>query len=132
MGSLDDWRGDGTILVIDDEESVRQVARETLSHFGFEILTASDGQQGVETFEKHRDDVVAVLLDVTMPGLSPEEALLEIRRMRSDVGVVISSGYGEAEASDRFAGYGWATFIQKPYRPVELAWRIRQLVESGS
>ena len=132
MGSLDDWRGDGTILVIDDEESVRQVARETLSHFGFEILTAADGQEGVEAFEKHRDDVVAVLLDVTMPGLSPEEALLEIRRMRSDVGVVISSGYGEAEASDRFAGYGWATFIQKPYRPAELAWRIRQLVESGS
>jgi PAS domain S-box-containing protein len=132
MGSLDDWRGDGTILVIDDEESVRQVARETLSRFGFEVLTSVDGQEGVETFEKHRDEVVAVLLDVTMPGLSPEEALLEIRRMRSDVGVVISSGYGEAEASGRFAGYGWATFIQKPYRPVELAWRIRQLVESGS
>ena len=130
VASLVDWRGTGTILVVDDQESVRQVACETLAYYGFDILTASEGNEALQIMADKGDDICAVLLDMTMPGMSGEETLQELRARVPDLGVVISSGYSEAEASQQFAGYGWATFIQKPYRPVDLARRVRQLLEA--
>jgi len=130
VASLVDWRGTGTILVVDDQESVRQVACETLAYYGFDILTAREGSEALEIMAEKGESISAVLLDMTMPGMSGEETLQELRARIPDLGVVISSGYSEAEASQRFAGYGWATFIQKPYRPVDLARRVRQLLEA--
>jgi two-component system cell cycle sensor histidine kinase/response regulator CckA len=130
VASLVDWRGTGTILVVDDQESVLQVACETLAYYGFDILTAREGSEALDIMAEKGESISAVLLDMTMPGMSGEETLQELRARVPDLGVVISSGYSEAEASQRFAGYGWATFIQKPYRPVDLARRVRQLLEA--
>lgn len=128
--ALVDWRGTGTILVVDDQESVRQVACETLAYYGFDVITAQEGSEALDIMSTRGNTISAVLLDMTMPGMSGEETLQELRARIPDLGVVISSGYSEAEASERFAGYGWATFIQKPYRPTDLAQRVRQLLEA--
>jgi PAS domain S-box-containing protein len=123
-----DWKGTGTILVVDDEEMVRNTATRMLKHFGFTVLTAVDGSEGVEVYREHTDDIAAVLLDMTMPKMSGEDAFREMRRINTDVRVVLSSGYNEMDATNRFTGKGLAGFIQKPYRPVELMQKLRDVL----
>ncbi|HTL53951.1 MAG TPA: response regulator, partial [Planctomycetota bacterium] len=114
------WIGNGTVLVVDDEESVRTVARMMLQKFGYQVLTASDGREGVDLFRQRQNDIHVVLLDMTMPQMSGEEAFREITRIRPGVSVILSSGYSEQEAVSRFGFDGLAGFIQKPYRTMEL------------
>ena len=129
--SEEDWRGTGTILVVDDEESVRAVAQSILERFGFNVLTAVDGHEGVEVFRRHSEEIVAVLLDMTMPKMGGEAAFREIRRVRPDARVILSSGYDEQEATRRFVGKGLAGFIHKPYRPNELIAKLRGVLETS-
>ena len=122
------WRGEGTILIVDDEEPVRAFASKLLSRAGYSVLTATNGQEGVEVFQEHQDRIILVLLDMTMPKMNGEEAFLEMKRMRNDVRIILSSGYNEHDATHRFAGKGLSGFIQKPYRSSELMEIIRQVL----
>jgi len=128
--AADDWRGEGLVLVVDDEEMIRETARMILEAAGFDVLLAEDGRDGVEVFREHADEICVVLLDMTMPHMGGEEAFTELRRIRSDVRVILSSGYNEQEATNRFAGKGLAGFIQKPYHPQDLAALLRGILES--
>ncbi len=118
----------GTVLVVDDEEWVRAVARRVLERAGFRVITATDGLEGVRTYRENGSDVDLVLLDMTMPHLNGEETFRELRRIQPDVRVILSSGYNEQEAVGRFAGRGLAGFIQKPYSPSELVELIRRVL----
>lgn len=89
-----------------------------------------NGQEGVDEFLKHSEEIVAILLDLTMPHLSGEEVYQEIRHIRTGVPVILSSGYNEQEATERFAGKGLAGFLQKPYRAQQLIQKIREILES--
>ena len=109
------FRGEGTVLVADDEDTVRGVCKQMLKRAGFNVLTAADGREALEVFREHADEIVCVLLDLTMPHLSGEEAFRELRRIRPDVKVVLCSGYSEQQATRSLAVEGWAGFIQKPY-----------------
>ena len=110
----------GTILVADDEEVVRSMARRILEQAGFDVLTAADGRDAVEYFREHAADVSAVLLDLTMPRLGGEEALRVLRQIRPGVRVVITSGYSESDIATRFEGQDLDGFLQKPFRPADL------------
>ncbi len=110
----------GTILVIDDEETIRATASMMLESFGFTTLTAQDGQMGVQVFREQQDEICAVLLDMTMPNMNGEECFRALRAIDSDVVVILSSGYNQQDATNRFAGKGLAGFIQKPYLPDDL------------
>ncbi len=125
------WKGEGTILVVDDEEAIRVLARKTLERAGFKILLACDGREGLSVYSERPDDIRLVLLDVTMPHLDGQETYREMRRVRKDVRVILSSGYNEREATEQFAGKGLAAFIQKPYRPHELLTLVRTVLESA-
>jgi two-component system cell cycle sensor histidine kinase/response regulator CckA len=122
--------GTGTILIVDDEETVRNVAQRILEINGYCVLTANDGREGVEVFRNHADEITAVLLDMTMPHLSGESTFTELRKIRPDVRVVLSSGYSESEATDHFAGKGLAGFIQKPYSAKGLAEKIGAILQN--
>jgi PAS domain S-box-containing protein len=122
------WRGNGTILVADDEEAVRVVARMTLERFGFKVLLASDGLEALHLFRESSAEIVAVLLDMTMPNLGGEETFRELRRLKADVKVILSSGYTEQDAIEHFANKGISGFIQKPYRPASLIEKLRALL----
>jgi two-component system cell cycle sensor histidine kinase/response regulator CckA len=124
------WRGTGTILVVDDEESVRTIAARMLELFGFSTILANDGRQGVEAFRANKDKIAAVILDMTMPHLNGEEAFREIRRINSDARVLLVSGYNEQDATDRFAGKGLDGFLQKPFKPDDLRDKLRAILES--
>jgi two-component system cell cycle sensor histidine kinase/response regulator CckA len=124
----DVWRGGGTVLVVDDEEGVRSVAGKALEMAGFAVVTAADGYAGVELFRTHANEVVAVLLDMTMPRMSGEEVFRAIRTLRPDVKVILSSGYNEQETICLFQSKGLAGFIQKPYQPHTLLKKMREVL----
>ncbi|MDO9018471.1 MAG: PAS domain S-box protein [Deltaproteobacteria bacterium] len=118
-----------TILVIDDEEGVRNVARRIFERANFKVIVAADGVEGLERFRECPDEVAAVLLDVTMPRMGGEETFTELRRLRADVRVLLSSGYSEQEAMGRFAGKGLAGFVEKPFRPQTLLDKLRAVID---
>lgn len=120
------WRGSGVLLVVDDEDTVRLITARALEHLGFHVLTAADGREGVDVFAAHRDEVRAVLLDMTMPHLNGEGALDEIRALQPDARVLLMSGYGEADANERFEGRGLAGFVQKPFDLATLGDAVRR------
>jgi len=122
------WRGTGTILIVDDEEGVRLVASKALEKVGFTVIMAEDGRAGVEMFRTHADEIRAMLLDMTMPDMSGEEVFRAIRTIRPEVRVILSSGYNEQETIRQFQGRGLAGFIQKPYQPMKLIEKVREIL----
>ena len=120
--------GHGLMLVVDDEESVRQIAQDMLETLGYATLTASDGQAGLEMFRRHADEIALVVLDLAMPRMSGEEAFREIRKISPEVRVILASGYDERESTRLFAGQGLSGFIQKPYRLATLEEKIRKVL----
>ncbi len=106
----------GKVLLVDDEEIIRAVGRELLEYLGFEVETAPHGQAAVDVFKQRAGDFDAVLLDMTMPGMSGEETLDELRRIRPDAVVVLSSGYAREADSLRNAQRRASAFIEKPYQ----------------
>jgi PAS domain S-box-containing protein len=120
-----EWQGSGTVLLVDDEETVRTVGKTMLETMGFEVLLAADGREAVEIFREHPDKITLVLLDLTMPRMGGEEAFREIRSIKSDAIVILSSGYNEQEATNRFADRGLAGFVHKPYQYRALMEKVR-------
>jgi len=117
--------GSGTILVVDDEEMVRKMARATLEHYGYDVVEAENGESAVGIFEDRSSAIHAVILDLTMPVMSGESTLNHLRRINPAVPVVLSSGFNEAEATRRFNGDELAGFLQKPYTALALAERVK-------
>lgn len=105
----------GTILVVDDEPGVRQFMRAALEFGGFTVLEAENGAEAVATFAEHADVIDLVLLDLTMPVMSGEDALVKINALRPATPVVMTSGYNELGQGSRLTGRGAVDFIQKPY-----------------
>ncbi|MDX8386970.1 MAG: response regulator [Ghiorsea sp.] len=123
------WRGSGTVLIVDDEETIREMASMMLEEMGFDTLTAQDGVHGAEVYSEHQKEVVVVLMDMTMPKMDGKACFTELRRINKDVKVILSSGYNEQEAISSFAGQGLAGFIQKPYTPKALQAKLQQLLK---
>ena len=122
-----DLEGCGTVLIVDDEELVRRTASHALERYGYRTLVAENGREAVEIY-RERPEIVLVLLDLTMPVMSGEETLRQLQTVHPDVRVLLTSGYNEAEAVQRFAGKGLAGFLQKPYTAASLAERVKEVM----
>ena len=119
-------RGEGLILIIDDEEIVRRVAQSVLQHAGYQVLSARDGAEGVQLFRHRHREIDTVLLDLSMPVLDGESALPLLRQIDAHVPIILSTGYSEREATERFAGQGLAGVLQKPYTASQLKEAVRR------
>ncbi|MDQ6663695.1 MAG: response regulator [Acidobacteriota bacterium] len=120
-----DLIGSGMILVVDYEDVVRRTTQNTLRHFGYEVVMAENGLEALNVFQKIGDRISLILLDMTMPVMSGEETLRQIRKIRPELPVILTSGFYEAEAMQRFAGKGLAGFIQKPFTSSKLAEKVK-------
>lgn len=126
----EDWQGSGIVLLVDDEETVRIVGKSMLETAGLTVILAVDGQEAVEIFRERFDDIALTILDMTMPRMGGEEAFREIRRIKKDAPVILSSGYNEQEVINRFAGKGLAGFVQKPYQYQVFIEKARQALQA--
>ena len=126
------WRGEGTILVVDDEAHIRAGAAQALEHTGFTVLTAADGREAVTVFRQHAETIRAVLLDLTMPNMDGAATARELRQIRPDVRVVLTSGYTAEEATRQFTERDLVGFLQKPYGLKELIAAVRGALEPAN
>jgi PAS domain S-box-containing protein len=116
-----------TVLVVDDDDGVREFATDTLRRAGIQVLTASDGHEGLKLFRQHADQISVVLLDRTMPASSGADTLESIRALRPDAKVVMISGYSEERATEDVARRNLSGFLRKPFEPETLLERVREV-----
>ncbi|MFP8881988.1 MAG: response regulator [Myxococcota bacterium] len=105
----------GTVLVADDEAGIRRILTRILENDGFQVICAEDGQECVDLFRARSDELVLVILDLTMPRLGGEEVFRELRSISSDLPVILSSGYDEEESTAILRSDGFTRFLRKPY-----------------
>jgi len=117
--------GSGNILVVDDEEAVREVAKGTLERHGYHVLLADSGLAALDVFKRYPGHIALVVLDMSMHGTGGEEALLALKKIRPSVKVVVATGYSEPEAMRLFAGQQISGFLQKPFTPTQLAETVK-------
>ena len=117
--ALPDVRGAGTVLVIEDDPSVRSYVQRVLEGAGFEAVTAADGIDGLARFRRLRAPV-AVVVDFMMPHFKGDEVAGEIRKLDPAVPVILMSGFSEIDVMNRAVNTAATHFIQKPFRAVEL------------
>ena len=122
----------GSILVVDDEELVRHICMEYVQHLGFQVLSASNGLEGLETFRTHHQDICCVILDLNMPYLDGVSTYSQMKRINPQVPVILCSGYSEQEALQRFTKEGLSGFIQKPYRIQTLKDELTRVLKCSS
>ncbi|MBJ6725183.1 PAS domain-containing hybrid sensor histidine kinase/response regulator [Geomesophilobacter sediminis] len=122
----DQWQGEGTVLLVDDEEAVRGIGSQMLRELGFTPVTAKDGREALAIYREH-PGIEFVILDLTMPHLDGEQCFRELRQTDPQAKVIISSGYNEQEIFAKFAGKGLSGFIQKPYHLNSLREAIKKL-----
>jgi len=124
------WCGSGVVLLADDEEMVRSVAKRMLERLGYRVLLASDGAEVVELYRSHTGEIDCVILDLTMPRRDGIEALDEIRAIGGEARIVLSSGYSEHELSRRYCDRGFSAFLEKPYDMLTLGEKLRKVLGS--
>lgn len=123
--------GRGTVLLVDDEQPVRDMARRMLERLGLTVLTARDGREALEIFRLHASEIDGVLLDLTMPEMDGSEVFRELRKLRPGVKIILTSGYGEDEFSRRFSGSESVGFLEKPYTFRALSEKLLGMLGEG-
>ncbi len=118
----------GTVLVVDDEKTVLRVCVAMVKLCGFTVITASDGAEAVSTFRKQSDEIDLVLMDLTMPNLDGVAAMHELRRIKPDLKIILSSGFNEQELDERINGQNPSGFIRKPYSMKNLETELRRVM----
>ena len=124
--------GRGTILVVEDERNMMKLLCRVLERHGYKILTASDGETAVETYQHTKKAIDVVLLDLGLPKMTGREVLRHIKNENPDAKVVIASGYLEPEVKSEIDRAGVKYFLSKPYRPDEVVQALQSLIERES
>jgi CheY-like chemotaxis protein len=119
------------VLLVDDEEAIREVMTDLLEDHNIRVLTAEDGVTGVEVYRANAADVNLVLLDLSLPGMSGEEVFRRFREIEPSVQVVLTSGYTKEEATSKFPASSLVGFVQKPFQWTQLATTILNYVDSA-
>jgi two-component system cell cycle sensor histidine kinase/response regulator CckA len=104
-----------TILMIEDDEHVRQLAAAVLERDGFQVLQASDAPEAAEIWVRNSQTISLVLTDIVMPGWSGPEIAQELRTSRPGLKVIFTSGYDQQSVADQMKSVKGAKFISKPY-----------------
>ena len=118
-----------TILLVDDEELIREVSQEMLKTMDYDVLTARDGEEAIEVYNKHRDIIDLVLLDMVMPDMGGSKVYNRLKEMNPDVKVLLSSGYSINGEATEIMERGCNGFIQKPFNLKDLSQKIKEILD---
>jgi signal transduction histidine kinase/ActR/RegA family two-component response regulator len=129
----EDFPSDGveTILVAEDEERVRKLTVRILERAGYTVLSAPDGEMAIRIFEANADRISLVLLDAVMPKMTGREVYRRIQSIKSDVGILLASGYSADADHTRFIQDEGLHFIQKPFDPDALLRKVREVIDAS-
>ncbi len=122
--------GSETILVIEDEEMLLQMLLDVLVPRGYSVLTAKDGQEGLELFESRRETIRAVITDLGLPKLGGDQVFIRIRSINPRAKVIVASGFIDPDVRSRLSEAGASYFVQKPYVPGEILSVLRLVLDS--
>ncbi len=124
------YKGDETVLLVEDRDVVRNLVKRVLENYGYKVLWANDGEDALHVCTKNKDDIDLVLTDVVMPKMSGKELYLEISKIIPGLKIIYMSGYTSNAIQRHGVLEEGTNFIQKPFRPEELAKKVRQVLDS--
>ncbi len=127
----DQWQGSGTVLLAEDEDSIRDIAKNFLELFGFTVLEAVNGQEALEMYRKNAAEITLVFTDMGMPVMDGYELFAELKKLNSELPIIVSSGYGDAEVTARIGSDNIAGIISKPYNPGQLRAVLKSVVNGS-
>lgn len=123
-------KGEGVILVVDDEELMRMTTKSILEISGYNVILAENGEEGLEIFKKQHNEIAAVILDMSMPKKSGRDTFYEMLKIDPSVKVLLATGYMHDERSEEILKSGVKGFIQKPYSVYELSEAVFRITGS--
>jgi len=132
MASSEIVRSTGTIFLVDDEEMILTVGKDMLNALGYEVCTASGGEQALTLYGERRDKIDLVILDMIMPSVSGGDTYDRLKAMNPNVKVILSSGYSLNAQAAKIIARGCNGFIQKPFNIKDLSQKIRQVLDQGT
>jgi CheY-like chemotaxis protein len=121
-------KGTGTVLFVDDEELVLEVAKELLEVMGYRVFAAADGKEAIEIYRENQDAIDIVILDMIMPGMGGGEVYDRLREVNPNVKVLLSSGFAIDGEASQILERGCNGFIQKPFNMEEVSKKINEIV----
>ena len=123
--------GSETILIVDDEEPLRTLGQNMLERYGYQTLTAESGEKAIEIYQKGKERIDAVILDLGMPGMGGQRCLQGLLKIDPEVKVIIASGYTNHDKINDIMESGAAAFISKPYHHLNMLNKLRKLLDQG-
>jgi len=117
-----------TILIIDDAEDICTIANNILQRVGFKVISAADGKEGLKVFRECIEDISLVILDIIMPVMDGKKTFHELKHIKNDIPVILTSGYNKEHAMRTMGGENIAGFIQKPYKGHDLVELVKKIL----
>ena len=128
LGSQEIVKGTGCILIVDDEEIMRSTAQEILANLGYEILIAENGEQALEIYEREKDKIDLILLDMIMPVMNGRDCFFELRKLDPSIKIVLTSGFTRDDDLNDMRESGLNGFIRKPYGRAVMSQVINEIM----
>ena len=125
------WQGSGTILLVEDEDPIRNIAKIMLQKFGFTVLEAVNGKEALELYQKNAADITLVLTDMGMPVMDGYALFPALKQLNHKLPIIISSGFGDADVTSRIGRDNIAGIISKPYNPNQLREVLKSALEGA-
>jgi CheY-like chemotaxis protein len=125
------WQGSGTILLVEDEDQVRDIAKELLEILGFTVIEAVHGKEALDLYQKNAKEITLVLTDMGMPVMDGYELFHKLKSLNPVLPIIVSSGYGDVEVSSRIGSDNIAGTISKPYNPSQLREVLQSALEGA-
>lgn len=123
------WQGSGTILLVEDDDQVRLIAKTILEKSGFTVIEAVNGKEALELFQQNTDKICLVITDIGMPIMDGYELFFELKKKNPELPIIISSGFGDTDITLRIPSEDMAGLISKPYNPTQLLELLKRVLE---
>jgi len=121
--------GNETLLIVEDEEMLRNVLIQLLENKGYHVITARDGEEGIEKYKEHNEEIALVVTDMGLPKMSGTDLYAALREINPDIKTILASGFVEPGVSSELYKKGIKEIIRKPYDAVEILQKVRNIID---
>ena len=119
----------GNVLLVDDEEVIREIGNDMLNSLGINCITACNGEEGIEIYKKNRDKIDIIILDIELPGISGEKVFDILKQINPDIKILIASGYGKDYLEKKIFQRKIKNFMAKPFQLNQLSNKLNELIK---